>query len=247
MHRTTSTIGHAAGFRNRTGGRVAGDRPGCDHPHMNNVRSDSQTWLDHLHRVGAVVFALGIGTFGVLGLIDRLDMFSTTGRPVLGLSSNGLLSTVSLVVAAILIAAGLRGGRTASTVLVVVGAAFVASGLVNVLVLGTPLNLLAFRIPNVVFSFLAGALLLFLGAWGRFTGRLPDDNPYRRERLPGGEPAPLPAHFDDPDDATAARELAEAERAVARHVADPEVVTRVAAVRAFRSPEDRVREWRRGV
>ena len=119
------------------------------------------------------MFGLGLGAFGVLGFVNRLDMFSTTGRPVLGLSSNGLLSTISVVVAAILIAAGLRGGRTASTVLVVVGAAFVASGLVNTLVLGTPLNLLAFRIPNVVFSFVAGALLLFLGAWGRFTGRLP--------------------------------------------------------------------------
>ena len=96
------------------------------------------------------MFGLGIGMFGVLGFVNRLDMFSTTGAPVLGLSSNGLLSTISVVVAVILIAAGLRGGRTASTVLVVIGAAFVASGLVNTLVLGTPLNLLAFRIPNAV-------------------------------------------------------------------------------------------------
>lgn len=214
---------------------------------MDNVRSDSRSRLDHVHRVGAVVFGLGLATFGVLGLVNRLDPFSTTGQPVLGLSSNGLLSVVSLVVAAVLIGAGVRGGRTASNVLVGAGAAFVLSGLVNTLLLGTPLNLLAFRIPNVVFSFVSGALLLFLGSWGRFSGRLPDDNPYRRERhehdVP--DPDPLPTHFDDPDDAIAARELAEAERAVAQRAASPDVAARVEAVRAVRREQDRVQEWRR--
>jgi hypothetical protein len=170
---------------------------------MNKVRRDSPRQLDHLHRTGAVVFGLGIGAFGVLGFVNRLDMFSTTGRPVLGLSSNGLLSTISVVVAAILIAAGLRGGRTASTVLVVVGAAFVASGLVNTLVLGTPLNLLAFRIPNVVFSFIA-ALLLFLGAWGWFTGRLPTTTLPPRT-APGRRGAWTCFHLPRPHDVAAAR------------------------------------------
>ena len=211
---------------------------------MTNVRRDMPRQLDHVHRVGAVVFGLGIGTFGVLGFVNRLDMFSTTGRPVLGLSSNGLLSTISVVVAVILIAAGLRGGRTASTVLVVIGAAFVASGLVNTLVLGTSLNLLAFEIPNVVFSFVAGALLLFLGAWGRFTGRLPDDNPYRQERHHDDGPDALPTTFHDPDDIRAARELADAERAVAQHAAPPEIAARIDALRQVRSPEERVQRWR---
>jgi len=213
---------------------------------MNNVRRDLPRQLDHLHRAGAVVFGVGLGTFGVLGFVNRLDMFSTTGTPVLGLSSNGLLSTISVVVAVILIAASLRGGRTASTVLVVIGAAFVASGLVNTLVLGTPLNLLAFRIPNVVFSFVAGALLLFLGAWGRFTGRLPDDNPYRQERHQGDHPDALPTTFHDPDDIQAARELADAERAVAQHTAPADVAARIDALREVRSPEERVQRWRAG-
>lgn len=213
---------------------------------MNNVRRDTGSTLDHVHRVGAVVFALGLGTFGVLGLVNRLDMFSTTGQQVLGLSSNGALSMISLVVAAILIASAVRGGRLASTTLVVIGAAFVLSGLVNTLVLGTPLNLLAFRIPNVVFSFIAGALLLFLGSWGRFSGGLPDDNPYQRERHADDDgPAPLPSRFDGPEDAAAARELAAAERAVAQHAATPELTADVEAVRALRREEDRVQEWRR--
>lgn len=217
-----------------------------NHHRMDNVRRDTGSTLDHVHRVGAVVFGLGLGTFGVLGLVNRLDPFSTTGQPVLGLSSNGLLSVISLVVAAVLIAAGVRGGRLASTVLVVAGAAFVLSGLVNTLVLNTPLNLLAFRIPNVVFSFVSGALLLFLGAWGRFSGGLPDDNQYQRERHgDDADPDALPSHFDGPEDAAAARELAEAERAVAQHTAAPDVVAHVEAVRSVRREEDRVQEWRR--
>jgi hypothetical protein len=212
---------------------------------MYQVGSDARSRLDNLHRIGAVVFGVGLSVFGVLGLVNRLDFFSTTGQEVLGLSSNGALSMISLVVAAVLITAGVRGGRVASTVLVVVGAAFVASGLVNTLVLGTPLNLLAFRIPNVVFSFVSGALLLFLGAWGRFSGRLPDDNPYRQERRGEDRPDPLPSHFDDPDNAAAARELAEAERAVAQRTASPEVVARVQALRGMRREEDRIEEWRR--
>jgi hypothetical protein len=214
---------------------------------MSNVRRDTGSRLDHLHRVGAVVFALGIGAFGVLGLVNRLDMFSTTGQSVLGLSSNGLLSVISLVVAALLITAAVRGGRIASTALVVIGAAFVLSGVVNVLVLGTPLNLLAFQISNVVFSFIAGALLLFLGAWGRFSGGLPDNNQYQRERHEGdAQPAPLPTTFNrDPGDATAARELAEAERAVAQHSASPEVTARIQEIHGLRREEDRVQRWRK--
>jgi len=144
----------------------------------------------------------------------------------------------------VLVAAGVRGGRTASTILVIAGSAFVLSGLVNALVLGTPLNLLAFRISNVVFSFVAGALLLFLGAWGRFAGHLPDDNPYRRERHVADVPAALPTTFPDPADAAAARELAEAERAVAQHAARRDVVARVDALRDVRAPEERVQRWR---
>jgi hypothetical protein len=205
----------------------------------------SRTRLDNLHRVGAVVFGVGLSVFGALGFAGGLDFFSTSGKPVLGLSTNGALSLISLVVAVILVGAGFFGGRIASTVLVVVGAAFVLSGLANTLVLGTSLNLLAFRIPNVIFSFVAGALLLFLGAWGRFTGRLPDDNPYRGERQGDEQPEPPQKHFEDPANAVAARELAEAERAVAQRVAGPEVVARVQAVRAKRGDEERIQEWRR--
>jgi Domain of unknown function (DUF4383) len=212
---------------------------------MNNVRRDSGRWLDLVHRIGAVVFGLGLSVFGILGFVNRLEPFSTQGQPVLGLSSNGLLSVVSLVVGAGLVIAGMRGGRLASTVLVVVGAAFVLSGVANVLVLETPLNLLAFRMSNVIFSLISGALLLFIGAWGRFTGRLPDNNPYQQERhQDDGPPEMLPTVFPEPEDAVAATELASAERAVAQRTASPEQSSRGGALGHLRRVEDRVQAWR---
>lgn len=200
--------------------------------------------LSLLHRIGAVLFGLGLWVFGILGLVGRLEPFSVSGSPVLGLSSNGLLSAISLVVGGVLIVAAVRGGRTASTVLVVVGAAFLLSGLVNVLVLGGPFNFLAFRMSNVIFSLVAGGLLLILGAWGRLTVRLPEDNPYQHERQSNGDRYVMQTVYPDAADAEAARELSAAERAVAQRSATPDQVAGVAAVARIRPVEDRVRAWR---
>lgn len=205
---------------------------------------DSPRRLDLVHRVGAVVFGLGLWAFGILGLVDRLDLFSTRGEPVLGLSSNGLLSIVSLVVGALLIAAAVRGGRMASTVLVGVGAAFLLSGVANVLVLTTPSNILAFTTSNVIFSLLAGFVLLTLGAWGRFTGRLPSSNPYERERHPGAGDELPPTRGPRSGDADASVDLAAAERAVAAGVGTPDQIAGVRAAAASRGAEDRLAGWR---
>lgn len=209
------------------------------------------TWLDSprnlnaLHRVGAVALGTVLWVFGTLGLVDRLDVFSTRGQPVLGLSSNGLLSVVSLVVGTILIGAAVRGGRTASTVTVVAGAVFLLSGLAHVLVLDTALNVLAFGMSNVVFSLIVGGILLVLGAYGRFTGRLPSNNPYQRERR-SGDPSSdvLPTVYTDRADVVAVGELAEAERAAARHGATEAQTQGVEAAGAVRRAEDRVAGWR---
>lgn len=138
--------------------------------------------LDLVHRIGAAVLGIGLCVFGSLGVANRLEFLAVEGREVLGLSSNGLLSTISLVVGGVLIGAGLRGGRSASTITVAIGALFLLSGLLNLAVLDTELNFLAFRMPNVIFSFVAGMLLLFLGAYGRFSGGLSPDNPYYQDR-----------------------------------------------------------------
>ncbi|HKS51724.1 MAG TPA: DUF4383 domain-containing protein [Pseudonocardiaceae bacterium] len=177
--------------------------------------------LDLVHRVGAAVLGIGLCVFGVLGVADRLEFLAVRGKVVLGLATNGLLATISLIVGGILIGAALRGGRSSSTITVVVGALFLLSGLVNLAVLDTAWNLLAFRLPNVIFSFIAGMLLLFLGAYGRFSGGLAADNPYYLQRH-RNDPPPIPeqrAHqHSDIDDAT----LAAAELAVAEGHATPE-------------------------
>lgn len=169
--------------------------------------------LDQVHRVGAAVLGAGLCLFGVLGFGNQVGFLAIHGKQVLGLSSNGLLSTISVVVGAVLIVAALRGGRVSSTITAAVGLLFLLSGLVNLAVLDTELNLLAFRMSNVIFSFVAGMLLLFLGAYGRFTGGLSADNPYYQLRHPS-----LPAQPDgrresptEDDDRWIAAELAVAD------------------------------------
>lgn len=213
---------------------------------MDDVWRDPGTRLDLVHRVGAVLFGVGLGTFGVLGLVERLDWFSTSGTPVLGLSTNGLLSAISLVTAVVLVVGATRSGRTASTVLTAVGAAFLLSGVLNVLLLEGPYNILAFGMSNVVFSLVSGGLLLVLGSWGRFTGRLPDDSQYAGEHATtdGGDD-PDPVRLSAPADARAAVELAAAERAAVQNAASPAQLAALHAVRRVRRAEDRVSAWRR--
>ncbi len=172
--------------------------------------------LDLVHRVGAATLGAGLIVFGALGVIHRVEFLAIHGQDVLGLSSNGLLSTISLIVGAVLIAAALRGERISSTITVVVGVLFLLSGFLNLAVLDTHLNLLAFRLPNVVFSFIAGMLLLFLGAYGRFSGALPADNPYYQHRHPN-DPRPGTGDGDPESD-----RLEAAEEALAAGHATPE-------------------------
>lgn len=211
---------------------------------------DERGVIEQVHRGSSAVIGAGLVVFGVLGLLSRLDFFATSGPAVLGLSTNGLLSVISLVFGGVLIAAAARGGRVASTTAVVVGALFLASGVLNVLVLATPYNLLSFRMPNVVFSLLAGGLLLVSGAYGRYTGRLRDDSPYGR---PGEDGAVDAEHGPDVDqqipvdaaDATAAVELAAAERAAAAGAVTAGQRRLLDAVDARRDAAGRRAVWRR--
>jgi hypothetical protein len=183
------------------------------------TRMDRYLPSDHplckVYRVGAALFGSGLIIFGGLGVANELAFLSTHGKQILGLSSNGLLSLISLVI----------GGHVASTVTTTLGVLFLISGLANLAVLDTPLNLLAFKIQNVLFSLIAGMLMLFVGLYGRVSGGLPNDNPYVRARR----------HQDPLDKHAAARaaeelrqrlaeidELARAEFAMAEGRATPE-------------------------
>src|SRR4051812_11846140 len=98
-----------------------------------------------VHRGGAIAVAVVIGVFGVLGFAGGLAFFSPEGERILGLSSNGLLSTISVVTALVLVVAAFQGARLASTVMIVVGILFLVSALANLAVLRTSVNFLAFE------------------------------------------------------------------------------------------------------
>ncbi|OMQ15363.1 hypothetical protein A7K94_0210055, partial [Modestobacter sp. VKM Ac-2676] len=197
-----------------------------------------------VHRIGAVVVAGVLATFGVLGLVDGLAYFSTDGERILGLSSNGLLSTISLVTAAVLIAAALHSSRTASTVMIVVGALFLVSALANMAVLETDWNLLAFSMANVIFSIVAGLVLLTLGAYGRVSGNLPEDSPYRTDRSADDEVDDADQELPtSPAETAAERAMRDAELAVVEHRATPEQQRRVTAMAQVRTRADRRRVW----
>ena len=193
-----------------------------------------------VHKIGAVVVAAVIGVFGILGLVGGLDYFSTEGGEVLGLSSNGLLSTVSLVTAAVLVFAALRSARTASTIMMVIGALFLLSALVNLALLQTEWNLLAFEMENVAFSVVAGLLLLVLGAYGRVSGNLPPDSPYARPTEESWEPEGYPS---SPQERAAEAAMREAEIAVVEHRATADQRRRVEEMAAVTTRADRRRVW----
>ncbi|NLU69282.1 DUF4383 domain-containing protein [Streptomyces sp. HNM0574] len=140
--------------------------------------------LSKVYRVGAGLMGLVLLAFGVLGLVDRIGFFDTQGDTVAGLNTNGALSVLSIVVGALLFLGMLRGGNFASSLNIVLAIGFLLSGFVNLALLETGLNFLAFRIQNVLFSFVVGVLLLIFGMYGRVGSALPHDNPYWRSRHP---------------------------------------------------------------
>jgi hypothetical protein len=208
--------------------------PGPDH-------RSQEPWVFVVQRLGAIAVALVIGGFGVLGFAGGLGFFSTEGEPVLGMSSNGLLSTVSVVTAVVLLGAAARSPRVASTVMIGVGTLFLLSALANLAVLRTAFNILAFEFANVAFSVVAGLVLLLLGAYGRVSGNLPADSPYSRPAAEDVEPPEsvpsTPAEF------AAERAMRDAELAVVNHVASAEQRRRVAAMAEVTSRADRRRVW----
>lgn len=212
--------------------------------HEDVVSTPTARRVVRVHRAGAFTVAAVLAVFGLLGFVGGLDFFNTGGQ-VVGLSSNGLLSTISLVTAALLVAAAVKGGRVSGVVMTGVGTAFLLSAFWHLIVLNTGLNVLGFQMSNVVFSIVVGIVLLTLGLYGRVSGNLPEDNPYRANLVAG-----TPQVEEEPElpPRTAAERRAEAEIraaeiAVAEHRATPEQAARVEAMRGERTKAGRRRVW----
>jgi hypothetical protein len=152
------------------------------------MRLDDHLPMDHklsrMYRLGAGLMGLILVVFGILGLLNGVSFLSHAGERIAGLNSNGALSTISIVIGALLFAGMVKGGNFASTLNIVIGVAFLLSGFVNLALLDTSHNVLAFKMSNVLFSFAVGVLLMFFGMYGRVSGGLPHDNPYWRGRHP---------------------------------------------------------------
>lgn len=146
--------------------------------------------LRQVYRWGSILSAVVLLVFGVLGLLDSIPFFSTSGEHVMGMSSNGLLSLASIVVAVFLLAAARIGGNFASTANAVMGVVFIVAGLLGLAVMDTKANFLAFGLPNVFFSFAVGLIMLTFGLYGRASLYLPYDNPYYQARHPDNTQRP---------------------------------------------------------
>src|SRR5688572_25936586 len=116
-----------------------------------------------VHRIGALAVALVIGVFGILGFADGLAFFSTEGERILGLSSNGLLSTISIVTAIVLATAAFRGPRIASTVMITIGILSLVPARATLAFPRPGSTTLASERPKAAFSAGAGWLLHRLG------------------------------------------------------------------------------------
>jgi hypothetical protein len=93
----------------------------------------------------------------------------------------------------------------------------------------------------VFFSIGAGLVLLLLGAYGRVSGHLPDDNPYRARTAPARPDPPWqPATVEE---IAADRALAAAYRRLAAGTADPSLRRTLRELGTVRRQEDRRRRW----
>ncbi|WP_333777042.1 DUF4383 domain-containing protein [Streptomyces sp. IBSBF 3136] len=140
--------------------------------------------LASVYRYGAGVCGGILLAFGCLGFADELRPFDTQGAHIAGMSTNGLLSLLSVAFGLLLVCGAVLGGSVASTLNMVVGALFVLSGLIHLFILDRAANVLGFGMTNVVFSFVMGLLIATFGMYGRVSSRLPHDNPYWRRRHP---------------------------------------------------------------
>lgn len=152
------------------------------------IRFDQHLPTDHrlnlVYRIGAGVIGAFLVVFGILGLINHIGFFDIGGATVAGLNTNGTLSVLSICIGALLLVGMVIGGNVASTLNMVLGVLFLLNGFLFLALLDTPNNFLAFRIQNVLFSFVVGLLLMTFGMYGRVGHALPHDNPYWRARHP---------------------------------------------------------------
>ncbi|MEY9214673.1 hypothetical protein NI17_018630 [Thermobifida halotolerans] len=140
--------------------------------------------LSNVYRFGAGLTGAALVVFGLLNAAGRTVFLTDGGEVVPGVSTAEATGFLAVALGSLLVGGAVVGGTFASSLSIVLGAVFVLGGLVSLVLLDTPYNLLALRLPNVISGFVVGVALLTSGMYGRFSGRLPYDNPYWRSRHP---------------------------------------------------------------
>ncbi|MGF1431273.1 DUF308 domain-containing protein [Kitasatospora sp. LaBMicrA B282] len=141
--------------------------------------------LAQVYRYGAGLGGLLLLIWGCFGVAGSPGFVSTHGKHVAGMSTNGALGVLSIIVGAILMIGAVVGGNFASWLNMIVGAVFFVAGFVGLIALQRGWNYLNFRMVNVLFSFVFGLVIATFGMYGRVSGHLPHDNPYWQRRHSG--------------------------------------------------------------
>ncbi|MGI8311445.1 hypothetical protein [Saccharopolyspora hattusasensis] len=165
------------------------------------------------HRLGTAM----LGT--VLVALAVVELPWTSHQLIPWLAMSVAVAAAMGVTGLLLICSAPWGSRTASSVGTALGALYLLAGLVHLALLDTSWNVFDFALSTALFCIIAGMLLLLLGLYGRVSGGLPPDNPYRREN-------PIRTNRPDPDEQLQAeraderkQRLIEAEFSVALHSA----------------------------
>jgi len=127
---------------------------------------------------GFAALLIGLGGTGLLAL-HILTRPSRLAAQIGWSDPLSVLSVLSILAGIVLIAAARRGGASASTALTATGGLVLGSGLAHLTVHITTVGSAAFRYPSGALCVLLGTALLITGCYGRFTGNLPADNPWR--------------------------------------------------------------------
>jgi hypothetical protein len=123
--------------------------------------------LNAVYRTGGFIAGAVLLIFGAAGFVEGVRFLTIHGEKVLGLYTNGLLSLISVVFGLVLVGAAFVAGNVAATTNSAVGVLLLGSGVVNLALIRTDANFLAFRMNNIIFSFVVGLLLLTCGLYGR--------------------------------------------------------------------------------
>ncbi|GAA4614504.1 APC family permease [Saccharopolyspora hordei] len=179
------------------------------------------------HRLGSAVLGVLLVAFAVVGgLSGPAPTMSTAVAIATGVAGLVLFGTA------------LASSTIASTASIALGVLFLVVGLLHLAVQHTSWNVLGFVLSTTLFCTIAGLVMFLFGFYGRVSGGLPPDNPYRRSH-------PIRTQRPGPDEQVQAdradereQRMVDAEVSMAEGTATPEQHRAVQQERARKRAED---------